>query len=78
MSETAPFLEPVLEQLSPTLRAFLDAFLPTVALLVFISILPAICMALAGLVHPSAPPHPHTHLYSSRHLYGTRGTGTQG
>jgi len=48
LTRTFPFLEPPLTAIGPQGRAFLAAFLPTLALILFLAALPAICTAIAS------------------------------
>ena len=49
LQKALPALTPVLRALGPDVRAGLRAFLPTLALIVFLALLPVICEKLAGL-----------------------------
>ena len=49
LQKALPVLTPVLRALGPDVRAGLRAFLPTLALIVFLALLPVICEKLAGL-----------------------------
>ncbi|KAL1515263.1 hypothetical protein AB1Y20_001895 [Prymnesium parvum] len=47
LEENVPFVRDILDFLGPQISAFLTAFLPTVATLVFFAILPTICLLLS-------------------------------
>ena len=49
LSATFPFLEPILESLGEAVRSALSAFLPTLALIIFIALLPTLCTFIAGM-----------------------------
>ena len=52
LTRSLPFLEPLVGQLGPSARGFLTAFLPTLALIAFIALLPMICHYIAGIEGP--------------------------
>lgn len=53
LQKNMPFIEDLLNALGPVLKGIIAAFLPTLALLIFMALLPDICNAIAGLCcHP--------------------------
>lgn len=49
ITKAIPALKPTVDDLSPSSRAAITAFLPTVTLLVFMAILPTLCLKLASM-----------------------------